>query len=94
MKVQLAEADRGMGFEKLPLNFEGRKVNTDTWYLCAVCQTCNQLIPIMEIQLDAPICGDGSFAFQDIACQSCGAKHDYQIKSLPKLQTTSTHKPN
>jgi RNase P subunit RPR2 len=92
MKGQLAEADRGMGFEKLPLNSEGSKVKTDSWYLCAVCQTCNQLIPIMEIQIDAR--GDGIFAFQDIACQSCGAKHDYQIKSLPKLQTASTHKPN
>jgi hypothetical protein len=83
-----------MGFEKLPLKSEGREVKAGSWYLCAVCQTCNQLIPVVEIAIDAPNFGDENYAFRDVPCIACGAKHDYQLKSLPKLQTASPHKPN
>jgi hypothetical protein len=63
------------------------EVKVGHWYLCAVCPSCGGTIPIVEIEKDAPIFGDpASFAFRDVPCWDCGAKHDYSLASLQRLQ--------
>jgi RNase P subunit RPR2 len=74
-----------MGFEKLP-NSESGEVKIGSWYLCAICKTCGQTIPILEILKDAPVVDDGSFSFKGVPCLACGAKHDYPMGSLEKVQ--------
>jgi RNase P subunit RPR2 len=65
---------------------EANDVKVGKWYLCAICRTCQRPIPILEIQKDAAISGDGTFSFRDVPCQDCGAKHDYPLNSLQRLQ--------
>jgi DNA-directed RNA polymerase subunit RPC12/RpoP len=62
------------------------EVEIGKWYLCAKCGTCEQALPLFEVLPNAPVSGDGSFSFREVLCPYCGAKHDYPLESLQRLQ--------
>ena len=62
------------------------EVEIGKWYLCAKCGTCGQAIPFFEVLPNAPISDDGTFSFREVLCPHCGAKYDYSLGSLQRLQ--------
>lgn len=62
------------------------EVQVGHWYLCAICPVCENAIPILEIEPGAQLEDDGTFAFRNVPCDRCGAKRDYPLKSLQRLQ--------
>ncbi len=65
---------------------KNNQIKVGHWYLCAICETCQETIPILEIQEDAAVSYDGIFAFKQVSCPSCKSKHDYPMAALRRIQ--------
>jgi hypothetical protein len=62
------------------------------WYVCAPCTRCKKPIPFFEIMKDAPMGGDGTFAFQNTPCPFCGHVDYYPASEWIRLQAQSEPK--
>jgi RNase P subunit RPR2 len=63
--------------------------------MCAICQTCGVAIPIFEVEQHAriEIQSDSVFSYRDVPCEDCGAKHDYLLRTLLRLQAREGEPP-
>jgi len=62
------------------------QIKTGHWYVCAPCTSCRRPIPFLEIMKDAPMGGDGTFAFEDVPCPYCGKRDYYPASEWIRLQ--------
>jgi hypothetical protein len=55
-------------------------VRPGRWYLCGVCLTCQELIPLIQVLPNAPRGNEESFVFKGVACPRCGTRHNYPLR--------------
>jgi hypothetical protein len=59
---------------------------SEAWYDCALCASCGQALPLLQVLQDAPPGGHGSFSFSQVLCPLCGSRHDYPALGLVRYQ--------
>jgi hypothetical protein len=62
------------------------EVNPGRWYLCAVCLTCQEAIPLVEVVRTAPRGSEASFVFKAVPCPRCETRHDYPVRDAIRLR--------
>ena len=61
-------------------------VKPGCWYLCGVCLTCQEPIPLMQVVPNAPPGYDESFVFKGVPCPKCGTRHHYWLRHAIRLR--------
>jgi hypothetical protein len=67
-------------------------VQPGRWYLCGVCLTCQEPIPLMQVLSSARRGGDETFVFKGVLCPKCGTRHNYPLSEAVRLRAAGQAK--
>lgn len=68
-------------------------VQPGRWYLCGVCLTCQEPIPLVPVRLHVPLDGEASLVLKNVPCPGCGTRHDYSLSHGIRLRAAGTVRP-
>ena len=71
---------------------EACDVKPGCWYLCGVCLTCQEPIPLIQVLPNRSRDNDESFVFKGVPCPMCRTRHHYPLREAICLEAEPTHR--